>query len=975
MPAPEPIERIAFRIQQGELALESGRTLAKQQHLDEQYAEALLRTGIDLRLEDRELSLILLDLLWNALGSWDSPPAPRLRMRTGIEFIVTAALALHEIADGRLYRRALGMGTEILDQARTTNDAQLIARVTRVLGILNLDPYNHVMGDFVVEQQAWRRSIEKLPDRFSANPDELAMPEPKEAFQRAEDYLRIAVASTSGPLRGMNLKMLVQALVWRDQFVEPVSPAEILPLAREAIGLIDASQGRMFVEAVLEQYGGDAEPDDDRQDVSVDALVAQHGAVIARELINQAANAMEDDAAFALLLRARQLFEEGGTETDRTTRYAILLQKLPSLDPALPASLEQKSFVEARTIIGDEVVKSGASPRRHALELARFAFQTTGWNGETEGLLAAVAARELLEGADPSDLQDVLMYLLMVLARGAGANFYTASDYAQAMTAFGIALRPATELRLPSMTSEVLVRMGILLDLDDSLDLLSELTKALIGTAIPISLLGDPAASELLRRTLSHAIATAVRKPAPPILTAFLFQLAKGVTLRSILAVGYDRDALGMPAIEGLRSEIASRSAEIGDAGPERSSVDAYLMMSWVSDLEIKSGTTPHDQLLNLKRRFDRQIYAHLLSLAPTPIAPLIPPEALQQALADDAVFIDFYLGEDFSVIALVITQDQRIQTQFISHGLPIHNVVLGSSDEQQALASPLALTVEGIRQDVQRKPEELQSLEESLPAFFGHLAEALPHLHALGKRVLYIAPHGPLHYLPFHLLGGKTPLADSWTVVSVPNLGLAFRGMSPPQGGEVAALGITLGLKKVETEVRGIAEIAGAEPILDAAATRERLIAELRRCRFIHIATHGELEPNAAAFQTLNLTDGRFYAHEILPLRLDHVELVTLSACETALGRFDADDNLRGLAANLFLAGVHAVIGTLWPVEDHSAAWFFRTLYAELGTGTAVIDAYRIAQISTREQFPLYRDWGAFYLMRSPVDVAIPLG
>jgi CHAT domain len=42
---------------------------------------------------------------------------------------------------------------------------------------------------------------------------------------------------------------------------------------------------------------------------------------------------------------------------------------------------------------------------------------------------------------------------------------------------------------------------------------------------------------------------------------------------------------------------------------------------------------------------------------------------------------------------------------------------------------------------------------------------------------------------------------------------------------------------------------------------------------------------------------------------------LVTLSACETALGRVDRADNLRGLPATLLAAGAEVVVGTLWPV------------------------------------------------------------
>ena len=60
-------------------------------------------------------------------------------------------------------------------------------------------------------------------------------------------------------------------------------------------------------------------------------------------------------------------------------------------------------------------------------------------------------------------------------------------------------------------------------------------------------------------------------------------------------------------------------------------------------------------------------------------------------------------------------------------------------------------------------------------------------------------------------------------------------------------------------------------------------------------------------------------------------VELVGLGACETALGRFDRSDNLRGIPAALLMAGVKTVVGTLWPVEPTAATCFFGALFREL--------------------------------------------
>lgn len=81
----------------------------------------------------------------------------------------------------------------------------------------------------------------------------------------------------------------------------------------------------------------------------------------------------------------------------------------------------------------------------------------------------------------------------------------------------------------------------------------------------------------------------------------------------------------------------------------------------------------------------------------------------------------------------------------------------------------------------------------------------------------------------------------------------------------------------------------------------------------------------DAPLFQTVFLApgdngDGTLRAHEVLGLDLRGLEPVTLGACETALGRIDLSDNLRGLPAALLLAGARAVIGTLWEVSGDAS-------------------------------------------------------
>lgn len=133
-------------------------------------------------------------------------------------------------------------------------------------------------------------------------------------------------------------------------------------------------------------------------------------------------------------------------------------------------------------------------------------------------------------------------------------------------------------------------------------------------------------------------------------------------------------------------------------------------------------------------------------------------------------------------------------------------------------------------------------------------------------------------------------------------------------------------------------------------------------------VATHAFNRPLAPCFQGLCLapsTDGEeglFFAHQVPSNDLRGLELVTLSACETALGRFDPCDNLHGLPAMLLLGGARSIIGALWAVRRDVAELFFTSLYETLALGAPRLEAFRAVQQATRATFPEPRDWASFY-------------
>lgn len=143
---------------------------------------------------------------------------------------------------------------------------------------------------------------------------------------------------------------------------------------------------------------------------------------------------------------------------------------------------------------------------------------------------------------------------------------------------------------------------------------------------------------------------------------------------------------------------------------------------------------------------------------------------------------------------------------------------------------------------------------------------------------------------------------------------------------------------------------------------------------RIIHFATHGLLDAAHPEGSGLVLSsfdaggrpiEGTLRLVDIYGLRLN-AELVTLSACETALGREIRGEGLIGLTRGFLHAGARRVIASLWKVSDRATSELMVALYRSLmGEGSGAPAALRSAVLSVRQD-PKYRApyyWAAFEL------------
>ncbi len=143
----------------------------------------------------------------------------------------------------------------------------------------------------------------------------------------------------------------------------------------------------------------------------------------------------------------------------------------------------------------------------------------------------------------------------------------------------------------------------------------------------------------------------------------------------------------------------------------------------------------------------------------------------------------------------------------------------------------------------------------------------------------------------------------------------------------------------------------------------------ELARYDYIHFATHGlvnaqypELSGLLLAQNKQSVEDGILYTGEIFGLKLK-AQLVTLSACETALGKRVEGEGVRGLTSAFLLAGARTVVVSLWKVADESTARLMISFYNQLLSGKDKASSLREAKLSllhdSKYAHPFY--WAPF--------------
>lgn len=244
----------------------------------------------------------------------------------------------------------------------------------------------------------------------------------------------------------------------------------------------------------------------------------------------------------------------------------------------------------------------------------------------------------------------------------------------------------------------------------------------------------------------------------------------------------------------------------------------------------------------------------------------------------------------------------------------------------------------------------------------------------------------GSLRNLPMSALyDGKQYLIEKYNVAIAPSLQLVTpRAGSIPlsqslarRQAQILAGGITEArqgfppLPGVKFEVAQIASEVPSKVFLNHNFTETNLQKQLNATSFpiVHLATHGQFSSRADSTFMLMWNDkinvkefeNLFRSKE--QVSFHPIELLVLSACQTATGDKRATLGLAGVAVR---SGARSTLATLWSVQDTSTAKLMGEFYQQLLQGASKAKALRQAQLALLKQpkysHPFY--WAPFILV-----------
>ena len=465
--------------------------------------------------------------------------------------------------------------------------------------------------------------------------------------------------------------------------------------------------------------------------------------------------------------------------------------------------------------------------------------------------------------------------------------------------------------------------------------------------------------------------------------------------------------ALGV--LERVRGRTAAVLLENKVTFSKNESEDARALESHVSELQLRLMRSESAQervgLLDQLVEFERRLEWTRTELRESKLGWLEKPaslKAIQASLRSDEVVLEYVLSEPHSYCVWI--SKTRAGVQALPAGRQrIEELTRKYLEEMRARSDDICLAKQ----------------------LYGVLINPVSE-QARSERLI-VVPDGILHLLPFEVLHDSTGalLLETRTVSYVPASTVlnVLRTAKDPQPSRRAFLGvgdvpyqnqghvsskIDKPAAAQQRLLRGFSDALGT-PLYDLPQTREEVL-EVRKIlgrnavvllgsdatetafksepledfTIIHLAAHGFADTQFPERSGLVLgvdpnshDDGLLQVREIIRLRFN-ADLVTLSACNTGVGKLQGEEGVTNLVEAFLVSGAKAVVASLWSADDTYTLALMERFYTHIGEGQDKAAALRQAKLDLLAKYgrqvpPYY--WAAFVLVGdggSPITLRV---
>jgi CHAT domain-containing protein len=285
---------------------------------------------------------------------------------------------------------------------------------------------------------------------------------------------------------------------------------------------------------------------------------------------------------------------------------------------------------------------------------------------------------------------------------------------------------------------------------------------------------------------------------------------------------------------------------------------------------------------------------------------------------------------------------------------------------------------VSDFREGLEGVDESVEEIQESSEELYNYLVAPISEkLEAQNIKRLVFVPASVLRMIPMAALyDGESYLVEKYQIATT--LGLTLT--EPAQRKDITS---SLLLGGISESVQGFAALPGV--VSEVGAIKNRFGGDLvlnKEFRLddiakqlsigghsiVHLATHGVFESEASNSYLLAYDDKLSLdkLQDTLGSRRflgDPLDLLVLSACETAAGNERAALGLAGVALK---AGAKSTVASLWPISDEGTSRLMIDFYGYLEKGESKSGALRLAQINLIQD-PVFEHpnfWSPFLLV-----------